>query len=302
MEYFSEKGLAACSLACVLCSEDDCPGCKAKNNLECSIYKCSKEKGLDGCYQCSADNCKEEMPQRIRNKAFSRYAHVYGEEALLRRLEENYNNGILYHRPNEYKGDYDILETEEQIMHLIHTGKINPYIKCPIYETEHFLIRLVNEEDAKELLDCYSDVNACPIFNSDNCTSNFIYSSIGEMKDCIKQWVKSYNNEEYVRFSIIDRHLDKVVGTIEMFGTVGKYNASSGILRLDIESKYEETIYQNELFLLCIKEFFDLFIVDSIITKAIPKASIRIKALVKNGFMKYEDSERKNYWESKKIK
>ena len=34
------------------------------------------------------------------------------------------------------------------------------YKTCPIYETENLILRLVQQEDAKDLLDCYSDKDA----------------------------------------------------------------------------------------------------------------------------------------------
>lgn len=126
MKFYEEKDLAMCGLACVLCSHEDCPGCKARGCEEadrCPVYQCVSEKGLNGCYLCREFPCNENMLTGMRNKAFNRYAREHGKEALIKRLRLNYENGIIYHRPGDLKGDYDDCESEEEIMQLIHTGK-----------------------------------------------------------------------------------------------------------------------------------------------------------------------------------
>ncbi len=45
----------------------------------------------------------------------------------------------------------------------------NVYQSCPVLENERFMLRLLEEKDAKELLRVYSDKRALPFFNSDNC-------------------------------------------------------------------------------------------------------------------------------------
>lgn len=299
MKFYTEKDLALCGLACVLCSHEDCPGCRARGCEEgggCSIYQCAMGKGLDGCYQCGEFPCEEKMLQGIRNRAFNRYAKEHGKQALLDRLHGNYKKGILYHKPDGLKGDYDVVDTENEVIQLIHFGKRNPYVECPVSETENFILRLVTEDDAADLSACYSDTNARPIFNSDTCTSNFFFETSDEMSGCIKMWLNSYVRREFVRFSIIDKCSSHAVGTIEMFGMVGKYETTQGILRLDIMSKYEEAAYLDELFTLCVNDFFDLFAVNQIVTKAIPQAVKRVNILQKLGFVAYDFPEREYYW------
>lgn len=318
MKFYTEKDLALCGLACVLCSHEDCPGCKergckergCKEGSDCSVYQCATGKELDGCYQCDEFPCEEKMLQGIRNRAFNRYAKEHGKQALLDRLRDNFEKGIKYHKPDGLKGDYDVMDTENEIIQLIQFGKRNPYVECPVFETENFILRLVTEDDAADLLTCYSDTNARSIFNSDTCTSNFFYDTSDEMSDCIKMWLNSYVRKEFVRFSIIDKCSSHAVGTIEMFGMVGKYKTtqdawravqqsgttSRGILRLDIMSKYEEAVCLDELFTLCLKDFFDLFAVNQIVTKAIPQAGKRVNILKKLGFVVYYFPEREYYW------
>lgn len=91
------------------------------------------------------------------------------------------------------------------------------------------------------------------------------------MVQCIKAWLYAYSQHEFIRFAIIDKSLSQAIGTVEMFGYVGKYKNKTGILRVDVSSEYETIDYLSELFNVCNAHFFDLFEVDLIATKAIPK-------------------------------
>jgi len=166
----------------------------------------------------------------------------------------------------------------------------NPYKKCPVYETEHFFIRLVQLEDAENLVECYSDSKSQEIFNADNCTGDFHIHTTENMKLCLSAWLDAYEQEAFIRFAIIDKAIDKAVGTIEMFG------GDTGILRLDIASPYEEKPYLKEIIDVCITNFYNVFSVKSIATKAIPKAQNRIEALCGAGFCLGDFDEREHYY------
>ena len=45
---------------------------------------------------------------------------------------------------------------------------MNVYEKCPVLESENFLLRKVCLEDSDDLLKVYSDEKAVPFFNGDN--------------------------------------------------------------------------------------------------------------------------------------
>ncbi|MBL5860617.1 hypothetical protein JBO49_08295 [Serratia fonticola] len=172
----------------------------------------------------------------------------------------------------------------------------NPYKECKTYETSNFIIRLITIDDAEGLLKCYSDVNSRPYFNSDMCTGNFNFNTIEEMKNSIIGWLGCYEREEFVRFSIVSKEENLAVGTIEMFGAIGVYKVNTGILRLDILSRYENEMYLSEIFSLCLEGFFEDFEVERVITKAIPLAKERIGSLVGLGFEKYESPDREDYY------
>lgn len=59
MNFNAEKDLAICGLACVLCSAEDCPGCKArgcKEGSDCSVYQCATKKEVVG-WRNANDKC-----------------------------------------------------------------------------------------------------------------------------------------------------------------------------------------------------------------------------------------------------
>lgn len=170
------------------------------------------------------------------------------------------------------------------------------YKICPTFETESFILRLVSEEDSEGLLRCYSDSNAQKIFNSDRCTGDFYIYTIEDMLQCIKAWTYAYSQQEFIRFAIIDKSLSKAIGTVEMFGYVGKYKIKTGILRVDVSSEYENVDYLKEIFSICNENFFDLFEVDMIATKAIPQAVERRNVLLKIDFCEGKVYEGEHYY------
>lgn len=301
MKFYDQKGLAVCGLACVLCSKEECPGCKARGCEQgghCSVYQCAIGKGLDGCYQCEDFPCDEKLLSGIRIRAFNRYAKGYGKQALIDRLRSNYENGVIYHSSDALNGNYDICKTEQEVIDLLNNGQPNPYHVCPIYESNRFLLRLVSLEDAAELLECYQDPEAQSLFNSDNCNTDFCFKTAGEMKDYIVGWLKAYEKEEFVRFSIVDKALEKAVGAIEIFGMVGAYPDPVGVLRLDICSRYEQVDFLSELLRIADCFFYE-FRCEKIATKAVPPAVQRINALIQNGYKACpvnKGGERKEYY------
>ncbi len=95
--------------------------------------------------------------------------------------------------------------------------KNNPYQEYPVYETKNFIFRLIKESDAEDLLECYSDPESEKIFNSDNCLNKFIFKTSEEVSECIRFWLKEYEKQYYVRFSIVEKRKNKSIGTIEIF-------------------------------------------------------------------------------------
>ena len=74
---------------------------------------------------------------------------------------------------------------------------MNPYEKCPIFENENYLMRLVEAGDAPDLFLVYSDEKAVPFFNSDNCNGDtFHYTAMEHMQGAIQAWQNEYARSE----------------------------------------------------------------------------------------------------------
>ncbi len=47
------------------------------------------------------------------------------------------------------------------------------YENVPVVENERWKVRFLEDSDAADLFAVYSDLNALPFFNGDNCRDNF---------------------------------------------------------------------------------------------------------------------------------
>ncbi len=118
-----EKGLAYCGLVCALCGEgDNCPGCRLDGCAErdrCKNYRCCREKGLSGCWECGDFPCDGSMLDKVRIRAFARFVRDYGEETLLDALAVGEASGMQYHYPGQIVGDYDVPRDEDGVLQLL---------------------------------------------------------------------------------------------------------------------------------------------------------------------------------------
>lgn len=282
-----EKSYSICGLVCALCSHKvNCAGCQAKED-DCDVKACCRAKGLDYCFLCDEWPCGKDMHKGMRIKAFNAVAKAKGLPTLSAYLHENRNCGICYHRADGLAGDYDRCQSEQEIIELLQNGRPDPYEKCPTYESTHFLLRLVSMNDAEDLLLCYHDPKAQPFFNSDKCTSDFLYDTLDEMNACIEGWLYAYKVRAFIRYAIIDKQTSKAIGTIEIFGGDRKGPRSDrGVLRIDIRSEYENKEALAELLTMTDLFFYD-FNTEMFVTKAIPEAAARIDVLMSNGYVPY---------------
>ena len=156
---------------------------------------------------------------------------------------------------------------------------MNPYILCPTYETDSFILRLVSMHDAEDLLHCYADKDAVARMNADACTSSFYFTTVEEMKTAIAFWLSEYEQQRYVRFAVIAKETGKAIGTVEIFG--GEY----GVLRIDLNSAYETTVYFGELLTCAVHHFYTDFDVQNMCIKVLPEFAIRTEMVKKFGFV-----------------
>ena len=159
-------------------------------------------------------------------------------------------------------------------------------LNCPVFENENYILRFVDAADAPDLLLVYSDKNAVPIFNSDNCVDNFYYPSMERMQKAIEFWQREYQKKYYVRWTIWDKNVYHAIGTIELFNRkAADYFNNCGLLRLDLRSDYERVDKILEILSLILTPAFDLFECQFIATKVPGLAAERINAVEKLGFV-----------------
>ena len=184
------------------------------------------------------------------------------------------------------------------------------YEEVPVFENDKFLMRFVKKEDANELLKIYSDKNALPFFNSDNCHGdNFYYPTIEQMNDAVKFWLDSYQSKWFVRWVIIEKGMNKIIGTIELFHREAEdYFNHAGVLRLDLRSDFETADVIESIASLIVPAAYNLFETEKIITKVPLYAVERKSAFEKFGFKKSDEFligttdkyAYKDYWEKNK--
>jgi hypothetical protein len=165
----------------------------------------------------------------------------------------------------------------------------DPYTNCPVFESEHFMLRIVEPSDAEDLLAVYADPAAQDILNECsawNCDFGYGAKDLTAMKDCIGKWIDAYKYRCFVRMSITHKQTAKAVGTVEVYyREEDSFFGGKICLRLDLLERYENESAIAELLSLIIKDGINTFGADGIVTRATPVAAERIKALVKTGFV-----------------
>ena len=165
---------------------------------------------------------------------------------------------------------------------------MNVYEKWPMAENDDFVIRKPELSDVKDLFKVYSDKNALPFFNSDNCHGdNFYYHTEEIMENTMKYWYLEYDNGGFVRWAIVDKQSNEAIGTIELF--LREADASferCELLRVDVRSDYEEEKVLSSILELITPMAYEWFGCRRVATKAPIYAVERIKALAAQGYTK----------------
>ena len=164
----------------------------------------------------------------------------------------------------------------------------NVYEQCPEFENESFLLRFPSLADAEDLVKVYGDKNALPFFNSDNCHGdNFFYPDKERMTKALAFWFSSYTAKWFVRWTIVDKRIQKAIGTIELFHRIADDGFNhTGVFRLDVKSEYETRDQLYSMINLIVPSAFDLFECKEIITKVPIYAVERTEAVKRAGFEK----------------
>lgn len=160
------------------------------------------------------------------------------------------------------------------------------YEKCPVLREGAVTLRRTEAGDAGELLNCYSDREAVPFFNSDNCGGDdFYYPTLRRMEQAVAFWDFSYRQKFFIRWTVIENASRKPIGTVEMFKRPEDDEFRNyGLLRIDLRSAYERREYLGAILKIADRSFYRLFGVGKILTKAVPEARERLRALEDAGF------------------
>ncbi|MBD5426355.1 MAG: GNAT family N-acetyltransferase [Treponema sp.] len=163
---------------------------------------------------------------------------------------------------------------------------MNIYTACPSFESDRYLLHPVQDNDAEALLLVYSDEKAVPLFNSDNCHGDdFHYMDLDRMRKAIDFWKQSYQNGQFVRWTLVDKTAGTAIGTVEGFRREAQdYFTDCALLRLDLRSDYETSQAIVQIFSLIAEPSFELFGCGKVAIKAIPAAQERIAAIGQLGF------------------
>lgn len=147
-------------------------------------------------------------------------------------------------------------------------------------ENDQFSLRIVEFEDAKDLLEVYSDSKAQQLFNSDNCHGDdFHYETLIRMKEAISFWLDNSKNKHFIRLCIIDKNINIAIGTIELFQRRSKdYYNGKAIMRLDLKSNYEKSEYIKNIIQLVIPNIYTICCSKFLVTKIPVFAKERLKA------------------------
>jgi hypothetical protein len=121
------ESVAYCGLVCGRCHlGTECDGCKntailCERSAVCYLRNCCLQKGLHGCWECTAFPCGKDMhgpSHDLRIRAFVTFIRTEGAEALIDCLLKNEEQGIFY----GYNRDYDGRNNEEEVIQLLKTG------------------------------------------------------------------------------------------------------------------------------------------------------------------------------------
>ena len=168
---------------------------------------------------------------------------------------------------------------------------MNPYEQCPIYESEHFLLRLVALEDAADLLPCYAEPSASVEASSEHCAYGYGSRTLEELQDFIRSWLEEYRARHFVRFAIVAKKSAKAIGTIEIFSMTKKL----GVLRIDLPASYETCEIVTELLRIA-DLFFEDFACKRIVTKFFPAAEEALHACGYAPYPRRRGFQRDGYW------
>ena len=132
-EHEIARAVAYCGLICALCQPEAACSCKGGNHCGkrlspegCYQYRCCREKGYAGCWECPDAPCGRDMlaPGHVKTRAFVAYIQRHGLAAFAQALARGTEEGLVYHREGIH-GDWD-LPSEPDVLGLLEGGEEEP--------------------------------------------------------------------------------------------------------------------------------------------------------------------------------
>lgn len=124
-----QKGFGFCALACSLCNNEGCLGCRMDDSVNkewCKSKNCCKQKNISGCWECREYPCSDNIIfAKPKPMAFIELMREYGQDFLEGVLEENEKDGMVYHYDGTNDGDYDKGVNTYEVIDIILKGKKN---------------------------------------------------------------------------------------------------------------------------------------------------------------------------------
>lgn len=226
-------------------------------------------------YEISSKQAYKYLPLKYVAGSFMPYHSLDVPQAIERLLEAKH---ISFNDDDIMRKGVDLLRVIKKVE--------NPYIAFPTFGNERFLLRRIENKDINDLLKVYSDDDAVKYFNCDNCNGdNFNYTTLDQMKKAMEFWDYSYNNRYFVRWAIVDKINNEVIGTIEQFHRDSDdYFANCSLLRLDLRSDYEKKEIIKNILKLIVPSSYQLFNCNKVVTKSFEGNIERENALYELGF------------------
>ena len=226
-------------------------------------------------YEISSKQAYKYFPLKYIASSFMPYHSLDVPQAIERLLEAKH---ISFN-------DDDIMRKGVDLLRVIKKTE-DPYIVFPVFGNERFLLRKIENKDINDLLRIYSDKDAVKYFNSDNCNGdNFNYTTLEQMKQAMEFWSYSYEHRYFIRWAIVDKINNNVIGTIEQFHRDSNdYFTNCSLLRLDLRSDYEKKDIIKNILKLIVPSSYQLFNCNKVVTKSFDENIERENALYELGF------------------
>lgn len=191
------------------------------------------------------------------------------------------SNEDYYIRIFQKAGFYSLGHTFEKWVARIKS----PFIYCPRLKNNRIRIRQLRLDDADKLLSCYQQQGKAPTyFNLDFSNETIPCQNKEQVKNLLKFYLSQSKSKKSVYWTVIDLFNNNSIGVISITPLEKNEDYKNvGLLRMDIKSEYETKEIISAI-LNMTEQLYELFDLNTIISKAWLTSRHRINAMLENGF------------------